>query len=661
LNPVARTITAVHVTHEAAQKVGGIGAVLEGLLTTPAYRREVGRTLLVGPLFDNFTGAAGALGPGGRVLYSSPDNIDEGNWGARLRPVAEKFGAGIVYGKRSLRDEWSGHTAEVELLLVDIANMYRGPVDEFKGQLHEKFGLRSDRYEYIWDYEQYVRLALPGFEALERLVDLSGESRAVVIAHEYMGVPMALRALLAGNPRISTVFHAHEVATVRRIVEEHPAHDTMFYNVMPAARAEGLSLSDLFGSHDDFFKHGLIVAAHHCDSVFAVGEFVRQELQFLSESFRRREIDLVPNGIPAMPATTEEQERSRHLLCDYAEALLGWRPTFVFSHVARLVMSKAFWRDVHVLRHLDRRLAERGETPARRTSCPPYLRYFGRRAGTPAGGAVFYLLGTEGAQRGTEDVLRMESDYGWPWNHRVGYPDLTGPEIGLDRFLQDFNRQSRAVKIVFVNQFGWQPSRCGKRMPKEMTFIDLRRGSDVEFGQSMYEPFGISPLEPLTFGAVCVPTNVCGCVPFALQQSGGSLPDSLLVADYVSPAGRAVPARSLVEMSQGEADRVLDAASRDIADRVLGLLTCPPYLRYFGRRAGLREGREKPARRTSCPPYLRYFGRRAGTSAGGYVHDGHELASRMSWEVIAEDFFLPALRRSLQRAAARQGADASPS
>ena len=588
-----KTISAVHVTHEAVRKIGGIGAVLEGLLTATSYQKEIPRTFLVGPLFDNAMDVATALGPDARVLYSSLHRIDEGGWGDLLRPIAEKFNAGIVYGKRLLRNEWNGRSAEAELLLVDIANMRRAPVDKFKWELHKTFGLRSDRYETIWDFEQYVRLALPAFEALEKLVDLTGDNRMVVIAHEFMGVPTALRALLSKNPNTSSVFHAHEVAPVRRIVEEHPAHDTMFYNVLPNARKDGLFLPDVFASQDDFFKNGLVGAAHHCDSVFAVGEFIQQELWFLSESFLRHEIDVVPNGIPCVPNTPEEHETSRKLLCDYAEVLLGWRPTFVLSHVARLVMSKAFWRDVHVLRHLDRSLAQKGET------------------------AVFFLLGTEGAQRSGQDILRMEAEYAWPWNHRVGYPDLTGSEIALDRFLQDFNRESRAVKIVFVNQFGWQPSRCGRRMPKEMTFLDLRRGSDVEFGQSIYEPFGISQLEPLTFGALCVPTAICGCVPFAIQQSGGKLPGNILVADYVSPAAQEAPAPSLVNISQAESDRVLEEVSRQLAERVLGALT------------GLREKKEQ------------------------FIRDGHALASLMSWEVIAEDFFLPAVQRSFQRAAAR--------
>jgi hypothetical protein len=37
--------TVVHVTHEAIQKIGGIGAVLQGLLTSKTYLNEVPRNI----------------------------------------------------------------------------------------------------------------------------------------------------------------------------------------------------------------------------------------------------------------------------------------------------------------------------------------------------------------------------------------------------------------------------------------------------------------------------------------------------------------------------------------------------------------------------------------------------------------------------------------
>ena len=41
--------TVVHVTHEAIQKIGGIGAVLHGLLTSKVYLTQATRNILVGP------------------------------------------------------------------------------------------------------------------------------------------------------------------------------------------------------------------------------------------------------------------------------------------------------------------------------------------------------------------------------------------------------------------------------------------------------------------------------------------------------------------------------------------------------------------------------------------------------------------------------------
>src|SRR5690349_577651 len=43
--------TVVHVTHEAIQKIGGIGAVLQGLLTSRAYLDAVPRNILLGPFW----------------------------------------------------------------------------------------------------------------------------------------------------------------------------------------------------------------------------------------------------------------------------------------------------------------------------------------------------------------------------------------------------------------------------------------------------------------------------------------------------------------------------------------------------------------------------------------------------------------------------------
>ena len=94
----------VHVTHEAVVKVGGIGTVLEGLITSRDYAESVGRTLLLCPLFSTEGDADSRLGPGGEVLYSSID----GRWNDPHRQafseIHQRYHVEIVYGRRHLRD-----------------------------------------------------------------------------------------------------------------------------------------------------------------------------------------------------------------------------------------------------------------------------------------------------------------------------------------------------------------------------------------------------------------------------------------------------------------------------------------------------------------------------------------------------------------------------
>ena len=100
---------------------------------------------------------------------------------------------------------------------------------------------------------------------------------------------------------------------------------------------------------------------------------------------------------------------SRNKLRQYCKNLLRYEPDYVFSHVTRLVPSKALWRDLRVLEHLELDLRKRNET------------------------AVLFTLSTEVPARRPEDVLRMEQNYHWPVVHREGHPDLSGGEAGTTR------------------------------------------------------------------------------------------------------------------------------------------------------------------------------------------------------------------------------------
>jgi len=151
----------VHVTHEAAGKIGGIGAVLQGFFTCPSYLETVNRSILVSPLFATDGSLEDRLGPGGEVLYSSIDGLINPGYSAAFRRIESLYNVGIVYGRRTFVDEQTGIRGAAEVLLIDVRHTDGVMLNEFKRRLFEEFGIQSHLYEHLWEYEQYVRLAPP--------------------------------------------------------------------------------------------------------------------------------------------------------------------------------------------------------------------------------------------------------------------------------------------------------------------------------------------------------------------------------------------------------------------------------------------------------------------------------------------------------------------
>jgi len=579
----------VHVTHEAGVKVGGIGAVLNGLLAARAYNDAVGRTIVVGPYnVENREEMARLFAPGNklRLLYLRNRGVDllPGPVSEAFRRIEDAFRVEILYGLRPFGG------VEHEVLLVNVAQIDPERVAAFKYGLWERFGLDVARYEYDAEFKQFVDLAEPAYAALYHLAqDTPG--RRVILAHEWMGVPLTLAALSRDASIWRTYFYAHEVATARRLVEEHPGHDTRFYNVLRLALNEGKRMADLFGPQDDFFKHALLTRTAQFDGILAVGDWVIEELRFADPAFAHKPIDLVYNGVPSARITLADKKRSRALLQTYASNLLDFTPDFIFSHVTRFVLSKALWRDVRVLEHLDRILTRAGKTAV-----------------------MFILSSAEPTGRSPEQVFRWEQEYGWPVGHRADNGDLVGLEVDFFfHVLEPFNRRSRAVKAVLVNQFGWSRDRCGIRMPEAMSFMDLRRGTDVEFGQSIYEPFGIAQVEPLSFGALCVPSNVCGAVGF-VERAAGGLEDfpNVIVADYVTPPPDWVYHRAEDALS-------IDQYARDLIE----IQRSKRVAEAIAMRLPLTDAEMQ-----------------------ALLDSGQRVAERMSWEVVATAYLLPALMRT---------------
>jgi glycogen synthase len=582
---MANQTTVVHVTHETVAKIGGIGAVMQGLFTCKSYLESFDRSILVGPLFTTEGSVQDRLGENGEVLYSSIDGFLNTGYAPAFRKIESFFNAGIVYGRRTFVDEQTGVKSSHEVLLVDVRRMDKGAINEFKRRLFEEFGIRSNLYEDLWEYEQYVRLAPVAIAALKAL-DAANDS-TVIIAHEFMGLPTALAATLETSCNFRTVFYAHEVATMRRIIEEHSGHDTMFYNVMRQAHNDKLYVNEVFGDQSSYFKHALVEASKYCDHIYAVGDYVVDELRFLAPEFETANIDIIYNGIQAYQISVADKLASKRKLQLYCENLLDYKPDFVFTHVTRLVRSKGLWRDLRVLYTIEKELRTQGKT------------------------GVLFVLSTEVLQRRTSDIHNMEMAYNWPVAHREGWPDLSGGEAAFYTQVQEFNSKSRNIKIIYLNQFGFSRKNCGMRMPEDMEFLDIRRGTDVEFGQSIYEPFGIAQFEPLTFGGICVISSVCGCSGFLRDVTNGEGVKNVIVADYTNLESRSYrDIEDMLQIDRSIRNQIEISESEKVAMQICSRLA------------------------------------KSESEMEGMIQTGYRLAKDMSWDVVIKDYLLNSLQNT---------------
>jgi hypothetical protein len=208
----------------------------------------------------------------------------------------------------------------------------------------------------------------------------------------------------------------------------------------------------------------------------------------------------------------------------------------------------------------------------------------------------------------------MEMEYNWPIAHREGWPDLSGGEARLFTRLQEFNAKSRNIKIVFINQFGFEQNLCGKKMPSNMEFMDIRRGSDVEFGMSVYEPFGIAQLEPLTFGGICVISNVCGCAGFMQDVTKGKNIKNVIVTDYTRlENGEYNTIENMLHINRSVREQLEKRESIRAAEQILQRLP------------------------------------KDDSEIEDMIQTGYCLAANMSWDVVVKNYLLGTLQKALNR------------
>ena len=540
---------ATHITHEAVQKIGGIGSVINGLCTSDKYRQFFDKTLLYGPLFNYAENVTSRLGKDGEVLYSSIDNLDTGEYHKQFYQIIQKYGVDIVYGKRILVNDFNVNKKnEVDIVLVGINKMKESEINDFKFRIWKHYSLESNRYN-SWDYEQYVRIAIPYPMILGTLYPEDGSMYH--FAHEYMGIPSALAITMNDSYHTSnkTIFYAHEVSPCRTVVEGNPGHDISFYTTMYDNLNKGKSFEDHYGSQIGNYRAELVKRSSSFDYIFAVSDLIKDEYKYFIPSIDENKVKVVYNGIPLRFISADEKKNSRNLIQEYILNLFTFSPDIIITHVTRLVISKGIWRDITFLYILDE-----------------LFRKYNLK------GAYILLSTLIGTGRSPSDIMRMESEYGWPVIHKEGWPDLIGYEKDIYSYLEIFNAKSSNIKAVFLNQFGFDRRTCGMRVPEKATFADLRISSDMEFGFSIYEPFGIAQLETVPFGGIAALSSSCGSSFLLKKIFSDGFSSNHCIIDFIGEASKMKGKASINNIDIEERFSIEKAILKNSSDTVFQLL-----------------------------------------------------------------------------------------
>lgn len=484
---------AFHITHEAAQKIGGIGAVLSGICTTNIYQEHYAKTIFYGPLFQDQPGNSDRLGQDSTILFSTLDQIDQTTYGSKLKEISDYYHIDIVYGQKEIYDDIDPNKkASVDIILLGIKNIRKDQLDIFKFRLWERFRFSCEKYEQDWDFEQYLRIAIPARAFINLF--FSSEDQIDYYSHEYMGVATCLNILMDKKPGEKLLFYAHEVSTARMVTEKISGHDVSFYHLLKEDCENKVTMEERFGSFEHFSRNELIKRASLFDEILAVGDWVKSEYMYLNPDVNPNIINICYNGIPFKKAEYSEKTQSRKKIQNYCENLFNYTPDIILTHVSRLVISKGLWRDISLLEELDH--------------------YFHEKK---LKGFFILLSSLIGTGRPSNDIMNMEKNFGWPVWHEKEWPDLVGYENDIFWSLHYFNAKSKSIKGVFLNQYGFDQNRLGKRFPEDTTFSDLRLASDLEIGLSIYEPFGIAQIETVPYGGIAVVSRACGCA-FLLEN-----------------------------------------------------------------------------------------------------------------------------------------------
>ncbi|HEY8668992.1 MAG TPA: hypothetical protein VIL86_20250, partial [Tepidisphaeraceae bacterium] len=127
----------------------------------------------------------------------------------------------------------------------------------------------------------------------------------------------------------------------------------------------------------------------------------------------------------------------------------------------------------------------------------------------------------------------------------------------------------------------------------------------------------IAQVEPISFGGICVFTNVCGCAGFVEKVAGGATPN-VIVADYTDLPEKGLRPEQLMSIGHAQRDKLEDTMAELVATELFNRLPRTPQ------------------------------------EFEQYIERGYALAQQMSWEAVARDYVLPGIQRASRASRLKQ-------
>jgi len=446
--------------------------------------------------------------------------------------IESEFNVKIFYGEKK--------EDNLLYLFIDTENIYLHKVNSFKGRIYEKFYIESDKFEKINDYEKIVEFAEPAVKCIELLSKNIECPSPIVFSHEVFGIPAIMNAKM-NNVNIRACFLSYEVHAIRDIVCSHPGHDVAFYNILRHAKNQGKSLEEVFGDRSYIYQFELMRNLYLFDYIFTIGGMLKEELAFIDKKIDKKKIFPVFRGIELdFKALASRKEEDRNTIRKVFSQKIDFDADMIFLHTTRLSISKGIWRDFRVLEVLDEKIDK---------NC------------------IFVILGSSaGVHKDIDGLKKISDDYNWPVNHKGGFPDLIDYETEVWWMVNEFNKNSKRIKVLFVNQpginkeiFNW---------PDGFEISNVLNGADLVFGQSIYEPYGVSQAEAALMNNVVLASSQSG---FIAQFKDFEL-KNIIPAEYVS-MGRNMDMESLRNISIEERNSMEREYSKKIADIIIERLS----------------------------------------------------------------------------------------